>query len=450
MVTLIIVNIEMNFLNKSYFVYVLLLFLSFTAHAQDQSISHVSLQTIWAKALSQNKSIQIQALKVTGSEEAIKDAKAERLPDLEAEGEYARVSNMPVYTNGLFHAHDQFEVVHTAYDFGGNAYLNLYNGNKTSLKIREEKQRKELAIQQKNLTSSEIKLQATAYYLDLQRNRIFKNLLLKDISDQERQLAEIRQLLKNGVVLKSDVLRAELNLSRQRMSMIQLDNDLAITNQRLNILIGNDDNVQNIPDSTSEVNSAVRSYEDYLMEASANSFESKISEQEVAISKLEIRNVKANTSFKVGFFAKYAYSYPQIRFYPYSIALYGLGLSGIKASFPISSFYHNKHKVQAAQIAYQQQEISHAQISDDVRQEVKEAYLRYTEALKRIEVAKENIRQATENLRIVNNTYFNQLSLLTDLLDADTQLLQTRFDLAAAQIASQLQYYKLQKVTGNL
>jgi outer membrane protein len=65
-------------------------------------------------------------------------------------------------------------------------------------------------------------------------------------------------------------------------------------------------------------------------------------------------------------------------------------------------------------------------------------------------VAKENIKQASENLRIVNNTYFNQLSLLTDLLDADTQLLQTRFDLAAAQISAELQYYQLQKTIGNL
>jgi outer membrane protein len=440
----------MNSLSKSYLAAVLMLFFIPKTSAQMPVTNSVSLQTIWSKALLHNKSIQIQNLKIAGADEAIKDAKADRLPDIEAEGEYARVSNMPVYNKGLFHVHDQFEVVHTAYDFGGNAYLNLYNGNKTNLKIQEEKYRKEVAVQQRNLTSSDIKLKATAYYLDLKRSMNFKKLLLKDIDDQEKQLTEIKELQKNGVVLKSDVLRAELNLSRQKMSLVQLDNDLAIANQHLNILTGNDDNVQNVPDSSLVVDSVIRTYEDYLLEAKANSYEYKISEKETEISKLEIRNVKANTSFKVGLFANYAYSYPQIRFYPYSIALYGLGLSGVKASFPISSFYHNKHKVQAAEIFYQQQELSHAETSDYIRQEVKEAYLRYTEALKRIEVAQENIKQATENLRIVNNTYFNQLSLVTDLLDADTQLLQTRFDLAAAKIAAQLQYYKLQKVTGNL
>ena len=50
-----------------------------------------------------------------------------------------------------------------------------------------------------------------------------------------------------------------------------------------------------------------------------------------------------------------------------------------------------------------------------IRQQVNEAYLRYKEALNRISVAQTNIQQATENSRIVNNTYFNQLSNLIGL-----------------------------------
>lgn len=423
---------------------------STTLAQQEPPASHLSLTEVWNKAEINSKAIRMQNLKLNESEEAIKDAKAERLPDIEAEGEYARVSNMPIYDNGLFHTPSQFEVVHTAYSFGGNAYLNLYNGNKTNLKIKEEKEKKNLSAEQLNLTTSEIKLKAAAYYLDLQRSKIFKALLLKDISDQERQLQEIKQLLKNGVILKSDVLRAELKLSRQKMSLIQIDNDISIANQKLAILIGESDNFKIAPDSLTNTSLAVKTYSEYLDEAIAHSYELKISEKETELNKLEVKKVKANVSFKVVLFANYAYSYPQIQFYPYSIATYGLGLSGIKASFPISSFYHNKHKTKAAEIAFQRREVEHEATTDRVRQEVNEAYLRYKEAITRIDVAKQNIKQATENLRIVNNTYFNQLSLLTDLLDADTQLLQTRFDLAASQIAAQLQYFQLQKAIGKL
>ena len=411
----------------------------------------MTLTQVWQKVSDNNKTIQMQSLKVLGTVENIKDAKAERLPEINADGEYARVSNVPIYENGLFHTPSQFEVVHTSYKFGADAYLNVYNGSKTNIKIAEEKKENEIAREQKNLTTSEMKLRATAYYLDLQRSKIFKDLLLKDISSQEKQLAEIKQLLKNGVVLKSDVLRVTLKLSRQKMALIQLDNDLAIANQKLDILTGMpDETVIETAENPDEDLPALKNYADYLSIAMDHSFAFKISEKEAELRKLEVRDVKANVAFKLGLFANYNYTYPQILLYPYSIALYGLGFAGVKASFPISSLYHNTHKARAAELKYQIQEVEHSDTQDKIRQEVNEAYLRYKEALTRIDVAKENIGQATENLRIVNNTYFNQLALVTDLLDADTQLLQTRFDYAAARIAARLQYYQLQKALGNL
>ncbi|PIH03162.1 hypothetical protein CS542_02865 [Pedobacter sp. IW39] len=51
----------------------------------------------------------MQDLRVKGTVEGIKDAKAERLPEISAEGEYARVSNVPIYENGLFHTPSQLK-----------------------------------------------------------------------------------------------------------------------------------------------------------------------------------------------------------------------------------------------------------------------------------------------------------------------------------------------------
>jgi outer membrane protein len=229
--------------NKKLILLFCAIFVFNTVNAQQTAKISMTLHQIWEKVTANNRNIRIQDLKVKGTVEGIKDAKAERLPEISAEGEYAKVSNLPVYENGLFHSPSQVEVVHTSYKFGGSAYLNLYNGNKTNIKIAEEKKENEIALEQRNLTAAEMKLRATAYFLDLQRSNIFRALLLKDISDQEKQLEEIKQLLKNGVVLKSDVLRVTLKLSRQKMALVQLNNDLAIANQKLNILSG-------LPDET--------------------------------------------------------------------------------------------------------------------------------------------------------------------------------------------------------
>jgi outer membrane protein len=117
-----------------------------SVEAQQRDQVQLTLNQVWDKVTANNKSLKIQDLRVLGSIENIKDAKAERLPDINAEGEYARVSNLPIYENGLFHAPKQFEVVHTSYSFGGDAYFNVYNGNKTNIKIAGEKKESELAI----------------------------------------------------------------------------------------------------------------------------------------------------------------------------------------------------------------------------------------------------------------------------------------------------------------
>lgn len=393
----------------------------------------------------------MQQLHVQSSEEEIKDAKAERLPEITATGEYARVTNMPLYPNGLFKAPELFPVLHTYYRAGADAYLNIYSGNKTNIKIAEQQTIKQIRELQKNLTTSEVKLRASSYFLELQRGGVYRQLMLSNITEQEKQLERIRQLQKHGVVLKSDVLRAEFQLSRQRLTLTQINNDIAIANQKLNILIGEPDSTVITPIGTMALDSLpVKNYNDYLAEAYNHSYQSQISAQETNLHRLQLKDVKANVLPKIGLFANYAYTYPQIQFYPYEGVLSGLGMAGVRALIPISAFYHNSHKVKASEVEVKLQELEHLDTQDNLRQQVNEAYLRYNEALNRVSVAQTNIRQATENSRIVNNTYFNQLSLITDLLEANTQLLQTRFDLASAKIAAQMQYYQLQQVIGNL
>jgi outer membrane protein len=411
----------------------------------------LSLTEVWQKSDVNSKVIQMQKVKVQRSKEAVKDAITERFPDLSVGGNYEKATNIPVYEHGLFSTPTQHEVIHTLYKIGADGYLNIYNGNKTNLKISEEKTRDKIAIEQQNLTVSEIRYRAAARYLELQRSMIFKDLMIKDIADQEKQLAEIRQFLKHGVVLKSDVLRVELKLSRQKLSLITIENDISLANQKLNILIGEPDERVVVPTDKIEPDSLfVKTYNEYLSVAMDKSFPYRISAQQTELKKVELKNVKANVSLKVGMYGNFYYANPQIFLYPYNPHLYSLGIAGVRASFPLSSIYLNKHKEKIAELELKDQEIEHADTEDNVRKQVKEAYLRYKEALIGVDVAKVNVEQAKENFRIVNNTYFNQTSLVTDLLDANVQLLQTKFDLATAQMAAQLQYYQLQNVIGNL
>jgi len=412
----------------------------------------ITLKQIWALADSSSKKIKIQQLDVQATDTKIKASKAERLLEISAQGTYAHVLPLPIYENGLFHAPSQFEVAPTYYRAGADAYVNLYNGGKTNTKIAAAKVENELSKVGLNERKQEIHYTSAVYFYDVYRNLSYKYLLEQDIKEREKQLAEINQLYKNGTILKSDVLRAALRLSKQHMLLTEIENSIKIAKKKLNLLLGRPDDEPLNPQISEEETDAVtlKQANDYFTEATASSLKIQVSEKEQQLAKLKLKQVKSNILPSLGFFAEYAYAYPQIQFYPYALSLYSNGMFGLKLKIPISSWYTNQHKVKEAEIRLHQHDVEDQDVRDHIRQEVSENHIRYKESVQRITVAEENIKQATESYRIVQNTYFNQLSLLTDLLDAETQLLQSKFELTTAKVNAKIQYYQLQKAIGNL
>lgn len=441
---------------KKYFFFYLLVQHSLFIFAQAPKViipkkQILTLNQTWNKALEYSKKIHINTLEVAASKEEIAESKHERFPEIAIKGNYEYATNIPVYEKGLFSKPTQHEVIHLLYKLSTDYYFNVYNGNKLNLKIDKKKVAYEAALIQKNLTVSEIKLQTASYYLDLQRSIIFKDLMLKDIANQEKQLLEIKELYKHGTVLKSDLLRVELKLSNQKMMLVQIENDIAIANQKLNIIIGLPD--QEIVEPLDVIDPNLlptNTYEEYLEIAKSNAYEYHISEKNVEIRKLDLKSVKANVKPKVGLYGEFYLANPQIFLYPYSPSNYTLGIFGVRASIPLSELYINKPKERIAKINLEKEEVEHHHIDDKLREKVFQNFQRFKEDLIRVDVNKKDIDQSAENARIVKQNYFNQSSLITDLLDADIQLLESQFKYASSKIDAQIQYYQLQNVLGTL
>lgn len=426
----------------------------FPAFAQTQVLKndtlYLSLKQAWQKAEENSRHVQMNQMETDISAIRLKDAKLERLPEVQVKGSVEKASNIPVYENGIFSKPSQHEVIHTLYKVGADFYLNIYNGNKLNLKIQQEEVLQKIKQIQKDQSVSDIHYKTASLYLELQKSLIFRKLIKEDISDQKLQLKEIKALYKNGVVLKSDLLRVELDLSKREMTLITIENDILIAMQKLNIILGIPDEKTVIPEEANTEEYKNISYGDCLRLALEHSFDYHLSEQQTELSRLHLKDVRANVRPKFGMYGEFYYANPQIFLYPYNPNWYSLGIVGLRASFSISSLYHNTQKVKAAKLEFEKDEVQHKNTEDEVRQRVKEAYLRYLEALEQIKLAEINVSQAKENARIIKNTYFNQTSLVTDLLDADIQLLQTRFELESSKIIAQNKYYLLQNVIGTL
>ena len=89
-------------------------------------------------------------------------------------------------------------------------------------------------------------------------------------------------------------------------------------------------------------------------------------------------------------------------------------------------------------------------IEDNIQQEAMALVIKYNEAVHRMHVIRKSIDQAEANYKIQNTKYANQLSLLTDLLEADNLYQESRLNYIHANISALSVYYRLLFLTGKL
>lgn len=74
------------------------------------------------------------------------------------------------------------------------------------------------------------------------------------------------------MVLKSDVLRVELELSKRKMTLTTIENDILIATQKLNIILGIPDEQVVIPEAPFSEWDENTTYHEYLKMALDHSF----------------------------------------------------------------------------------------------------------------------------------------------------------------------------------
>lgn len=406
-----------------------------------------SLDDIISKALLNSKQIEQSRLQIEEHDLAVKQQRMELLPEISLRGSASYATNMPIYDQGIFNKPSQHDVIHYLYDTGVDFYLNLYNGHKDLMKIESRKLEKLLASIEWANDKARIKLDVCNLFLTLERSYMDKKLIESDIGVQKAQLQEINNLYHSGVVLHSDVLRMELELSKRELLLVQIAHDIQALNQKLKFIVSVDAEIIPIPH---DFNVKVESYEDAWSFAQYHAFSLQKSEQEIRLKQLAIKQSQANYLPELSLIGNFTFANPQIMLYPYNNSWYNLGIVGLKLKIPISSIYRNKHIVQEAKISLEREEVRHHLEQEQIQNQLLQAHLDYKLACVQRDVCIKNVGLAKENARIIKNRYFKSSALVTDLLDADMEYLKTLFELETAKIAIQKHYYFIEFLKGTI
>ena len=395
-------------------------------------------------------SLQLKAARIQEliSDDQYKTALTERLPNIKV-GANAGVIGQPViFQRGLAHP-VRPETPDWSQNYNVELTQPLYQGGKIQYNIQKANLQKQIAILRTTDDQAEIKLALLQQYMSLFSYYKQREVFARNIEESQRRLKDISRMKKEGIVTRNDEIRSELQLTNDRLAYQEAENSISITSQQLDILLGLDESQLLLPDTTLLYNVVeLQEYDTYVQLAYENYPGMQIARRNTQLANNDIKLIKANYLPTLSLHAGNTLARPLST----TLAdMYNNNWNiGLTLSYNLSSLYQNKHRMHEVRQLVQLRKNDEELLMQNIRIGVRSAYIRHKEAVDRVEALKLSVRQAEENYRIVRNRYLNQLSILTDLLDASSVRLEAELQLTVARSQTIYTYYELQRACGNL
>lgn len=408
----------------------------------------LSVDSLLQLGMAQNVQLRILRQQEEMARSRAKTARTAKLPEVQVGLKGGYLGQPIVFREGLSHP-TRPQSPHWLQNYEIDFSQPIYQGGRIRYSIEKADIEQKIAELQTLQNEADIKLALLEQYMQLFSLYKQQTVLARNIEESTKRLENIKSKKRQGLITNNDVLRSELQLTNDRLALQEVDNSLTLMSQQLDILLGLDEQTLIVPDTTllRQIN-PTSDYADYLQKAYRDDWTMRRLRQETQLALNNQRLVKAEFLPQLSLYAGNTLARPITRtMADYYNNSWNIGLT---LSYPLSSLYKNRHKLEEARLnidASQQQEELRKQ---SLRMEIRTALIRHQEAQDRVKALELSVRQARENYRIMRNRYFGQLSILTDLLDANSVLLDAELQLTTARARVIYTYYELQKACGLL
>lgn len=292
------------------------------------------------------------------------------------------------------------------YDF--KASISRYEASKAVLRSKELDTKRVRGL---------VALNFALKYFDLLETEKMRLAAEKEVQRLESHLKDAKSLYTEGVITKNDLLQAEVRLSDSRQKLLSLCNLRSINASMLNNLLARPLSSEiEVVEPDNRVSAT--KYDLKLSTESALNNRPEVQIINETMNALKLDEASKEADFYPRFFVRGSHDYTensyQVHETNWSLTL-GMSLN----IFSGGSTKAELLKIQNRNAQLLEQK---ARIEDEVRLEVEKYYLDFQNAGERINVTKDAIEQAEENLRINNIKYKEGVGTATDVTDAVTLL----------------------------
>jgi len=441
--------------NKRLVYILLLIFVFILKNLESQQQKPLTIEDCIQFGMENNRTLKIDKSKIASADEKLSEINSGRLPSLKFIAGYTRLSaidpftiSMPVgqgktqeYTispallDNYTMKMSLQQPVFTGFRLESNADLNKYNLLASSEDLKKDK----------SLLVLDIK---NAYWNYIKAMELV-NVVNENIAQTKAHLEDIQNFFNRGLATNNDVLKVKVQLSNVQLLKVDADNTVKLAMMGLNNIIG-------LPISSDTKIVTEHKYnetrlpdlENLLEEGLKSRPELKGMDLRIKAGESGVKLAQAGWYPQINFAANYNYMRPNPRIMPSKDQFIGTWDVGINLSFDVWNWLTTEHQTAQATETLEQTKYSLLQLKDAVILDVSQSYLNLSKSKEKISVSEYAVRQAEENYRVVNEKFKSGIALNSDLIDAESALLQAKVNLISAVADFEIAMAKLDKSVG--
>ena len=410
----------------------------------------MSISQLFEKIEDNNKELRTSKTGVEAANLGIESAKSKRLPDLDASLSFSYIGNALLTDRNFSNVHG-LKSPHVGNNFALQAQQVVYAGGAINAGIKLAELGKLQAEVGVKLTRQQARFIALGQYLDLYKidNRI--RVYEKNIELTRQLIDDIKEKQKQGMALKNDITRYELQMESLKLGLTALHNNRSILNHQLCNTLDIDAGKQIIPDATIADKNYAKDGEAYWQSASLVS--SPLLEQSnnaIHIAEQKEKIAKSDLLPKVAFVAADNFDGPILFELPPVDKNLNVWYVGVGVKYSLSSLFKSNKRIKQAAVETRQAKEAHAVQAEQLNNRVQAAYVQYQQTYVELETQKKSVELAQQNYEVMNARYLSQLALVTDMVDASNLKLNAELSEVDARINIVYAYYRMKYVAGEI
>ena len=398
----------------------------------------------------QSKSIQTYRTGTEAAGEALKAAKAQRLPDVNVSLSASYLGNGKIWDRDFGNAMT-VDMPHFGNNFAIEAQQVIYAGGAISSGIRQAELGKQLAELDLQKDIQKVRFLLLGHYLNLYKLDNHIKVLQDNIRLTDEVIANMKAKREQGTVLKNDITRYELQKEQLNLQLTRARDARTTANFQLVTTLHLPEGTEIKPDTAMlEQKIQTLTENEWQDMARANNILLKQTQTAIQLNEQKVKQERAERLPHISIVAADHLDGPVTIEVPALDNNFNYWYIGVGIKYNLSSLFKNNNRLRQARLNVRQAQENHQLAQEKIKNDVQEGYVNFMTSFTDLRTQEKSVKLADENYSVTDNRYKNEMALLTDMIDASNMKLSADLGLVNARINILYNYYKMKYITHTL